>query len=206
MQVFFVSCTKQDADDLKTAKDENDHATVTTNSGSTFAPNHSSPRAIVIFSTREAGDNFVVYGLDWSTNEIAKLGSIPSRFSRRFGRLQILPNGKMTYVIRDSLKNEYLVTSEKDSVVTLPAPPQKVMRGFGYSDGQFSLHCEERREVPDYALSPDGDTLIFCANLPIAIVDSAGGTLVQEIRMFALPFGDTAYRKGNKNFVLYRSF
>jgi hypothetical protein len=117
-----------------------------------------------------------------------------AEFRRQFSRLQVSPAGKMAYIIRDSLKHEHLVMADGNTTVTVPAPPQKNLQGYGSIKDKDGFRFEERHKFPDYALSPDGETLAFCDAFATATWDSSASFFVRESKIFTLSFGDTVYR------------
>jgi len=189
VQLLSASCSKQKAEGAKTLSSPIDTTAAVAKSSRKIKPAPLARRAVVIYTKRDTSDNLVIDGLDWPANERVELGVIPRQFSRRFSRLQVSPAGKITYIIRDSLKNEHLVMSDNDMRVTLPAQPRKELQGYGSIKDKQNFRFEESREFPHYALSPDGETLIFCARETTALE-----SFVHESKIFALAFGDSVYR------------
>ncbi len=206
IQLPSASCSKRERDGTKTLSSQIDTTAAVAKSSRKIKPDSLAKRAIVIYTKRDTSDNLIVYGLNWPANERAELGVIPKQFSRRFSRLQVSPTGKIAYIIRDSLKYEHLVMSDDNMTITLPAQPQKRLSGYGRIEDKQNFHFEESRNFPDYALSPGGETLIFCADLETATWDSSVNVFVHESRIFTLSFGDTVYQNVRSDTLLIASF
>ncbi len=194
VQLPSASCSKREGAGAKTSSDHIDTTAAVAKSSPKLKPDSLARRAIVIYSKHDTSDNLIIYGLDWPANERVELGRIPRQFSRRFSRLQVSPTGRITYIIRDSLKHEHLVMSQDNLTVAIPARTQKSWRGFTSSGGKTELRFEETRAFSDYNLSPDGERLVFCANWDAVVSDSSANILVQRNTIFTLAFGDTVYK------------